>query len=51
MRIGIVESCCGSLTTELTGTIGYRSPMGTLPEGLSVLPRVRAVMTSSGDML
>ena len=27
-----------SLTMELTGTIGYLSPMGTLPEGLIVLP-------------
>ena len=27
------------LTTELIGTIGYLSPMRTLPDGLIVLPR------------
>src|ERR1043165_2646571 len=39
-----------SLTTELTGTIGYLSPIGTLPDGLIVLPLVIATTTSSGAM-
>ena len=30
------------MTTEFTGTIGYLSPIGTLPDGLIVLPFVSA---------
>ena len=50
MRIGIVVNCCGSRTTEFTGTTGYLSPIGTLPEGLIEFPRTSAVTTSSGDI-
>ena len=37
-RIGMSFRSLKSPTTELTGTIGIRSPMRTLPEGLIVLP-------------
>ena len=50
-RIGILPRPLTSPTTELTGTIGHRSPMRTLPEGLTVLPAANARTTSSGDML
>src|SRR5258708_16701414 len=39
------------LTTEFSGTIGYLSPSATLPEGVIVLAAVRAMTSSSGDML
>src|SRR5437660_12576672 len=38
-------------TTEFSGTIGYLSPSVTLPEGVIVLAVVRAMTSSSGDML
>jgi hypothetical protein len=40
-----------SETTELTGTIGMRSPMRTFPDGLMMLPAPSARTTSPGDML
>ena len=40
-----------SETTELVGTIGRKSPMRTLPDGLMVLPALNACTTSLGDML
>ncbi len=46
----MVPSSLTSRTTEFTGTIGNLSPTGMLPDGLIELPRVTAVMTSSGDM-
>ena len=48
---GNVVQALESPTTELTGTIGIRSPMRTLPDGLTVLPAPNACTTSSGDML
>src|SRR5687767_7761609 len=50
VRIGIVLSWLASRTTEFTGTIGYLSSIGTLPEGLIELPLTSALITSSGDM-
>ena len=50
-RIGMLARPLTSPTTELTGTMGHRSPMRMLPEGLTVLPVANARTTSSGDML
>ena len=50
-RIGMLLRSLNCRTTELTGTIGMRSPMRTLPDGLTVLPAPNARTTSSGDML
>jgi hypothetical protein len=50
-RIGMFFSSLKSETTELIGTIGRKSPMPTLPDGLMVLPALNACTTSSGDML
>jgi hypothetical protein len=47
---GIVPSSRGSRTIAFIGTIGYESPTCRLPEGLTELPLVRAVMTSSAEM-
>ena len=44
------SSSLTSRTSELIGTIGIILPMRTLPEGLIVLPFVRAVISSSGEM-
>jgi hypothetical protein len=46
----MASSCFASRTTEFTGTIGYVSPTGTLPDGLIALPFTTALMISSGDM-
>ena len=47
----MLPSSFGSSTIALTGTIGIWSWMRTLPDGLMVLPGVRAATTSSGDRL
>src|SRR2546421_158087 len=49
-RIGMLSNWAASLTIEFTGTIGYLSPIGTLPDGLIALPFVTAMTTSSGAM-
>ena len=49
--MGMLFRSLKSPTTELTGTIGIRSPMRTLPDGLTVLPAANARTASSGDML
>src|SRR5262245_7653394 len=49
-RMTIWPSSFGSLTTELTGTIGALPPTGTVPDGLMSLPLTSASTTSSGDM-
>ena len=46
--MGMFSSSLTSRTSELIGTIGIILPMRTLPEGLIVLPFVRAVISSSG---
>ena len=50
VRIGMLPNSSICPTSELSGTIGYLSPMCTLPEGLIVLPLATAEITSSGEM-
>ena len=47
----MLPSSSGLTTMALTGTIGIWSLMRMLPDGLIVLPVVRASTTSSGERL
>ena len=47
----MVFSSSACFTSEFTGTMGISSAMRTFPDGLIEFPAVRAVITSSGDIL